>query len=112
MQSINTREFFHDVNLLLKVLEQLKKTILSVEASDTNYADCFIALIHLANDIKHWVRLNCFRNHAINSINERWKSFDNMPFILTYFLHPGYRDKLVNFHKKFFFYLFDWIINN
>ena len=106
MQSINARGFFHDVNLLLKVLEPLKKTILSVEASDTNYTDCFIALIHLANDIKQIPierGLICFRNHAINSINDRWESFNIMPFILTYFLHPGYRGKLVNFHKKIFF---------
>ena len=79
---------------MLKVLEPLKKAVLSVEASDTNYADCFIALIRLANAIKKIPierGLIGFRTHTINSINERWNSFDNMPLILTYFLHPGYR---------------------
>lgn len=83
---------------MLKVLEPLKKTILSVEASDTNYADCFIALIRLANAIKQIPierGLISFQNHAICSINERWKSFYSMPFMLTYFLHPGYRGKLI-----------------
>jgi hypothetical protein len=80
----------------LKVLKPLKETILSVEASDTTYANCFIALIRLAstiNKIPIERGLIGFRNHAINSINERWNSFDSMPFILTYFLHPGYRGK-------------------
>lgn len=98
MKSINARGFFHDVNLLLKVLDPLKKTVLSVEASNTNYADCFIALIRLANAIKQIPverGLVGFRNHAIDSINRCWESFDNMPFILTYFLHPGYRGKLI-----------------
>ncbi|PKB94031.1 hypothetical protein RhiirA5_439727 [Rhizophagus irregularis] len=94
LKSINARGFFHNVNLLLKVLDPLKKTVLSVEASNTNYADCFIALIRLANAIKQIPverDLVGFRNYAIDSINRRWESFDNMPFILTYFLHPGYR---------------------
>jgi hypothetical protein len=57
------------------VLEPLKKLILSVEASDTNYADCFIALIHLANAIKQIPierGIISFQNHAIYSINEHW----------------------------------------
>ncbi|CAB4480722.1 unnamed protein product [Rhizophagus irregularis] len=76
------------------LLDPLKKTVLSVEASNTNYADCFIALIRLANAIKQIPverDLVGFRNYAIDSINRRWESFDNMPFILTYFLHPGYQ---------------------
>jgi hypothetical protein len=83
---------------MLKVLELLKKIILSVEAFDINYADCFIALIYLANVIKQIPierGLISFQNRAICSINERWKSFDSMPFILTYFLHPSYRSKLI-----------------
>ena len=51
VKSITARGFFHDVNLVLKVLEPLKKTILSVEASNTTYADCFISLVHLAGTI-------------------------------------------------------------
>ena len=39
VKSIKARSFFHDVNLVLKVLEPLKKTILSVEASDTTLAN-------------------------------------------------------------------------
>ncbi|CAB4496285.1 unnamed protein product [Rhizophagus irregularis] len=59
-----------------------------------NARDCFIALIRLANAIEQIPverGLVGFRNHAIDSINRHWESFDNMPFILTYFLHPGYR---------------------
>ena len=37
--------------------------------------------------------LTGFQNYTINSINKQWDSFDSMPFILAYFLHPGYRDK-------------------
>ena len=99
VKSIKARGFFHDVNLVLKVLEPLKKTILSVEASDTTYADCFIGLIRLAsaiNKIPIEQGIIGFRNHTIKSINERWSSFDSMPFILAYFLHPGYRGKLRN----------------
>ena len=95
-KSITARGFFHDVNLVLKVLAPLKKTILAVEASDTNYADCFVALVRLAsaiNQIPNERGIISFKIHAINSINERWNSFDSMPFILTYFLHPDYRGK-------------------
>jgi hypothetical protein len=76
------------------VLEPLKKAILSVKASDTNYADCFVALVRLADAIKKIPKeqgLINFRTHTINSINNRWNSFDIIPLILTYFLHPGYR---------------------
>lgn len=97
--------------MVLKVLEPLKKTILSVEASNTTFADCFIALIRLAstiNKIPIERGLASFRNHVINSINKRWESFDVMPYILAYFLHPGYRGKyliLLNIEVKhnFFF---------
>ncbi|GBB84292.1 hypothetical protein RclHR1_09910008 [Rhizophagus clarus] len=91
---ITSRGFFHDVNVVLKVLEPLKKTILSVEASNTTFADCFIALIRLASTIKKIPverGLVNFQNHVINSINKRWESFNVMPYILAYFLHPGYR---------------------
>ncbi|PKC51124.1 hypothetical protein RhiirA1_405697, partial [Rhizophagus irregularis] len=91
---ITSREFFHDVNVVLKVLELLKKTILSVEASNTTFADCFIALIRLASTIKKIPverGLVNFQNHIINSINKHWESFNVMPYILVYFLHPGYR---------------------
>ncbi|CAB5091095.1 unnamed protein product [Rhizophagus irregularis] len=30
-----------------------------------------------------------FQNHVINSINKHWESFNVMPYILAYFLHPG-----------------------
>lgn len=82
------------MNLVSKVLEPLKKAILSVEASSTNYVDCFVALVRLADAIKKIPierGLIGFRTHTINSINKRWTSFDIMPLILTYFLHPGYR---------------------
>ncbi|CAB4487163.1 unnamed protein product [Rhizophagus irregularis] len=49
---ITSRGFFYDVNIVLKVLELLKKTILSVEASNTTFTDYFIALIRLASIIK------------------------------------------------------------
>ncbi|PKY56631.1 hypothetical protein RhiirA4_428387 [Rhizophagus irregularis] len=99
---ITARGFFHDTNLVLKVLEPLKKAILSVEASNTNYADCFIALVRLADAIKKILierGLISFRTHTINSINEQWNSFDIMPLILTYFLHPGYRSTCLIMNK-------------
>ncbi|CAB4401245.1 unnamed protein product [Rhizophagus irregularis] len=91
---ITSRGFFHDVNVVLKVLELLKKTILSVEASNTTFADCFIVLIRLASTIKKIPverGLVNFQNHVINSINKCWESFNVMPYILVYFLHPGYQ---------------------
>ncbi|GET59323.1 ribonuclease H-like domain-containing protein [Rhizophagus irregularis DAOM 181602=DAOM 197198] len=51
VKTIISRGFFHDINSVLKVLKPLKKTILSVEASNTTFADCFIALIRLASTI-------------------------------------------------------------
>ncbi|GES77347.1 hypothetical protein GLOIN_2v1481073 [Rhizophagus clarus] len=44
---ITSCEFFHDVNLILKVLELLKKTISSVEVSNTTFVNCSIVLIYL-----------------------------------------------------------------
>ncbi|CAB4486500.1 unnamed protein product [Rhizophagus irregularis] len=101
---ITSREFFHDVNVVLKVLELLKKTILSVEASNTTFADCFIALIRLASTIKKIPverGLVNFQNHIINSINKHWESFNVMPYILVYFLHPGYRAKQGTYSTAF-----------
>ncbi|CAB5327078.1 unnamed protein product [Rhizophagus irregularis] len=51
VKTITSCGFFHDINSVLKVLKPLKKTILSIEASNTTFADCFIALIRLASTI-------------------------------------------------------------
>ena len=88
--------FFHDVTFLTTVLLPLKTTILNLEGTKTNLADCFIQLIKLAvsiNKISNEPRKIGFKNHCIKVINDRWKSFDIQLYLLAYYLHPLYRGK-------------------
>ena len=100
---LKARGFFHDVLFLTSVLLPLKVSILYLESSTTNLADCFIQLIKLAvsiNKIPNERGIMGFKNHCINVINKRWNSFDIQPYLLAYYLHPLYRGKF-NLNKNF-----------
>jgi hypothetical protein len=93
---LGLRGFFHDVTFLTSVLSSLKTAILYLESSNTNLADCFIQLIKLTvsiNNIPSEEGMIGFRNHCIDVINKRWRSFEIEPYLLAYYLHPLYRGK-------------------
>lgn len=48
-------------------------------------------MVQLAASIRKIPITNNFRNVAIDTFNRRYKEFDIEPYLLTYFLHPGYK---------------------
>ncbi|CAI2195289.1 17182_t:CDS:2, partial [Funneliformis geosporum] len=76
------------IKQLKSALEQL------LESNSTNLADCFIQLINLASLLSKLPSDNmvAFQQYAIKYFNNRWKGFDSDLYILSYFLHPAYRD--------------------
>ena len=68
-----------------------------LEGNQANLADVFIQMIRLAYIIKNFSANNLlsFQQHVINAFNKRWEEFDISLYLLAYFLHPGFRSKLL-----------------
>jgi hypothetical protein len=85
------KAFFINVDKLVQVLKPIKTAITLLESVNTNLADCFLQLILLANAIKK-LPYERFRQYSIGTFNKYWDKFDPDIYILSYFLHPGFRD--------------------
>ncbi|GBC49556.1 ribonuclease H-like domain-containing protein [Rhizophagus irregularis DAOM 181602=DAOM 197198] len=87
------RGFFNDVYDLSNVMKPIRDAILSLESSNSTLADCYFSLACLGqsiNKISENENVN-FRQHAIKSFNERFKMYDFDEYLLSYYIHPGYR---------------------
>lgn len=90
------RGFFENVLDLSNIVKPIKDAIVCLEGRASNLANCFHIYIKLAlaiNNISIEFQKN-FRNYCITKFNNRYKEFDFDEYILSYFLHPGYRGNL------------------
>jgi len=94
---LKKRGFFDKIATLAQLLQPIKTAVLMLEGNQANLADVFIQMIRLAYIIKNFSANNLlsFQQHAINAFNKRWEEFDISLYLLAYFLHPGFRSKLL-----------------
>lgn len=95
---VNNRIFWSNVESLANILEPAKSAVKSIESTNTNMADVFITLIQMASAIKALPTegledLKEFRKKCIQFYNNRWRQFDFELYLLSYFLHPKFREK-------------------
>jgi hypothetical protein len=93
---LRSRGFFHDVEIVSRILAPIKIAILQLEKRECNMADCFLQLVQLAvsfNNLPNERGLIILKNDCVRIFNKRWSEFDVDPYILAYIIHPQYRGK-------------------
>ena len=81
-------------------MKPIRDAILSLKGRNSMLADCYFSLTCLGqsiNKISENENVN-FRQHAIKSFNERFKMYDFDEYLLSYYIHPGYRGKKINIY--------------
>src|SRR5277367_5400219 len=93
-------KFFSDLQILVFVLEPLRKAVLALEARAATLANCFLSLARLAAMLNKLPRSfnPSFRNHCVKVINKRFNEFDDDKYITCFFLDPRFRSVAL---KKF-----------
>jgi hypothetical protein len=83
---------------LAQVLKPIKETITMLEADTTTLADCYLGYIKIAAVIKTMPKdqHTMFYRTCVSIFNDRFKMYDYDEYLLTYYLHPKYRGKLIN----------------
>ena len=78
---------------LSQILLPIKNAIKILESDNSTLADVFIQMISLAHKLKNIniSNMNELKRHSIRAFNKRWNEFQIGPYLLAYFLHPGYR---------------------
>jgi hypothetical protein len=92
------RQFWINVESLVKILSPTKNAVKMAEATTITTADVFLILIQMAVAINSFDKNDIserreFRKQCIQFYNKRWKEFDVKIYLLAYFLHPKYRCK-------------------
>ncbi|CAG8817790.1 11077_t:CDS:2, partial [Gigaspora rosea] len=64
-----------------------------LESRTASLADCFVRIVQIAIALKKIPTSNNFRTLAIAVFNFCYQQLDIFPYILTYFLHPNYRNQ-------------------
>src|ERR1700728_5498891 len=84
---IQTRNFFSDLRILSFVLDPLRKVVLALEYRSATLGDCFLGLIRLSAVLKKLPRTfnQDFRNHCFNTMNKRFKEFDDDKYLTCFF---------------------------
>ena len=75
-------------------MKPIKDAILSLESSKATLADCYFSLACLGQSINKFSDENehlMFRQYAIKTFNERFKIYDYNEYLLSYYIHPGYK---------------------
>jgi hypothetical protein len=74
-------------------LHPIKKAILKLESQSCVLADCFIGLVQLGTAIKKLPENDyfTFRRQCIAIFNKRYTEFSDPLYLLSFFLHPGYK---------------------
>lgn len=90
---VRSWNFFNDLKILAFILKPLCNTVLSLERRSANLSDCYLGLAYIAASIKKLPRNfnQEFKKHCISKINRRLEEFDEDNYLLTFFLHPGFR---------------------
>jgi hypothetical protein len=96
---LKSRAFFDDLRTLSFALHPLKKAISNLESRDCTLSDCFIGLAQLGAAIKKLSSTDhrMFRRQSITIFNKRFKEFNDKAYLLCFFLHPGYKGKIILF---------------
>jgi len=91
------RAFFDDLHALSFTLRPLKKAIADLESLDCTLSDCFIGLVRLGAAIKKLPDTDhrTFRRQSIAIFNKRFNDFNDNTYFLCFFLHPGYKGKII-----------------
>ena len=81
---------------MCNIIKPIKEAIVCLESHSSNLANCYYNLLKLAiaiNNIstEHQIM---FRNYCITKFNSRYKEFNCDKYLLSYFLHPGYKGNL------------------
>ncbi|CAG8687362.1 14153_t:CDS:2, partial [Cetraspora pellucida] len=76
-----------------------ERAIYNIEARTATLADCFISLVKIAVAINRIPLNNVFCESAIVIFNKRYAKYDIEPYLLTYFLHPEYRESMAKIHS-------------
>lgn len=95
--------FFEEVASLSQILLPIKNTIKILESDNSTLADVFIQMIRLACKLKNINIANMaeLKRHSICAFNKRWNEFQIGPYLLAYFLHPGYRGKFYSIYMDY-----------
>ncbi len=104
---LRKRGLYDDIHDIVMMIKPIKELIVKLEGRTANLGECYFSLVKLAASankisLEHH---KSFRNHCINNLNKRFSEFDFDEYLLSYFLHPGFRGNI----KKiitFLFYLF------
>ncbi|CAJ0836044.1 4895_t:CDS:2 [Entrophospora sp. SA101] len=91
---LREHNFYHNLETLILILKPIKEAINVLEADTTNLADCFFNLVKLAVAIKKIPKNHSknFFKHCVGCFNKRWAEFEYSGYLLTFFLHPYYRE--------------------
>ncbi|CAG8852197.1 1503_t:CDS:2, partial [Gigaspora margarita] len=84
--------FYTSCRRIALIFEPIKRVISLLEGCTASLADCFMGIIQIAIALRRIPPSNNFRSLAIAAFNLRYEQFDISPYLLTYFLHPNYRN--------------------
>jgi hypothetical protein len=90
---IRSWNFFNDLKILAFILHPLRNTVLSLERRSAYLSDCYLGLAYITASMKKLPRNfnQEFKGYCILKINKRLEEFDDDNYLLTFFLHPGFR---------------------
>ena len=79
--------------MLAFTLHPIKKAILKLESRSCTLADCFLGLVQLGAAINKLPEndYRTFRHQCIAIFNKRYREFADPLYLLSFFLHPGYK---------------------
>ncbi|GBB96737.1 hypothetical protein RclHR1_28190002, partial [Rhizophagus clarus] len=98
------RGFFNDVCDLANIMKPIKEAILNLENNKATLADCYFFLAYFGQSINKITEDDhvVFRQHAIKTFNERFKLYNFDEYLLTYYIHPRYKDTGVKKSKTIY----------
>ncbi|CAG8828724.1 4630_t:CDS:2, partial [Gigaspora margarita] len=85
--------FYTSCKRISLIFKPIKKVINLLESHMASLADCFMGIVQIAIALKKILTSNNFRTLAITVFNFHYQQLDIFPYILTYFLHPNYRNQ-------------------
>ena len=81
-------------------MKPIRDAILGLESSKSTLADCYFFLACLGQSINKIPDENenaRFQQYAVKTFNERFKMYDFDEYLLAYYIHPGYKGKILIF---------------
>ncbi|CAB5208187.1 unnamed protein product [Rhizophagus irregularis] len=81
------------MRVLSDILKPIKESILVLEGTKTNLADCYLQLLKMAANVKSMPidDYKTLKNSCIRIFNRRFAEYDEDIYLLAFFLHPYYK---------------------